>query len=54
MKKYRYVNDLGEPKILDVFEPKKPDGKYHCILWSGRTGEHCGSSNLTRDELEGF
>ena len=54
MKEYKYVNDLGEPKILDVYEPTTPDGKYHCILWSGKNGEHCGSSDLTRDELEGF
>ena len=54
MKEYKYVNELGEPKILNVRETPNPDGKYHCILWSGRNGEHCGSSDLTYDELEEF
>lgn len=54
MKEYRYVNDLGEPKILNVREPATPNGIYHCILWSGRNGEHCGSADLTHDELEEF
>lgn len=54
MKEYKYVNDIGEPKILDIYEPVNSDEKYHCILWSGRNGEHCGSSDLTYDELEEF
>lgn len=54
MKEYRYVNDIGEPKILEVYEPLYPDTTYHCILWSARNGEGCGSSDLTREELEGF
>lgn len=52
IKEYNYVNDINEPKKLVVYPLK--DGKYPCILWSTRTGDFCGSGNLTPDELHNW
>lgn len=49
IKEYNYINDINEPKKL-VVHPLK-DGVYPCTLWSRRTGDFCGSGNLTPDGL---
>lgn len=49
IKEYDYVNDMNEPKKLVVYPLK--DGVYPCTLWSRKTGDWCGSGNLTPDKL---
>ena len=49
MKEYNYINDIGEPKRLVVYEIK--NGKYPVVLWSMRTGDWCGSREMTEKEL---
>lgn len=48
---YTYTNDIGERKMLCVDEQDK-SGKYHITLWSLRTGDFCGTGDLTRTEIE--
>ena len=52
IKTYDYTNDINEPKRL-VVHPLK-DGVYPCTLWSRRTGDLCGSGDLTPDELHNW
>lgn len=52
IKEYNYVNGINEPKKLVVYPLK--GGQYPCTLWSRRTGDFCGGSSLTPDELHDF
>lgn len=51
IKKYEYINDIGEPKIL-VIGDKIDNGKYPYNLWSNRTGDLCGYGTLEEEELK--
>ena len=52
MKEYNYINDIGEPKKLVVYDLK--DEKYSVVLLSRRTGDCCGTGELTPQELSDY
>ena len=49
---FYYVNDIGHPKKIQVFE--KENGKYPFTLWDMVHGEWCGSGHRTPEELNDF
>ena len=50
---YAYINDIGERKIIYVEESDKV-GMYTITIWSVRTGDFCGTSIFTRNQLKDF
>lgn len=54
IKEYCYTNKIGRLKKLEVSMKKTKEGKYRCSIWDVMTGECCGSSENTAEELTEF
>ena len=52
LKSFRYTNSMGYHKELAVYE--KVNGKYPVMLWSLDTGDLCGESDMTAQELNDY
>ena len=53
MKEFNYVNDLGCPKKLVVYE-KNEEGLYPVVLWNMMNGECCGSTQMNAQEIKDY
>ena len=53
MKEFNYVNGLGYPKKIVVYE-KNEEGLYPVVLWDMTHGEFCGSAQMSAQEIRDY